>query len=479
MALLVETVTGRTMAELVAARDAAAAADVLTDIVELRLDYVDRPDVAMALAGRRKPVIVTVRAKWEGGRFEGPEDQRKALLRAALDAGAEYVDIEWKAGFDDLVREFGARVVLSSHDFTGVPEDLAGQARAMRQTGAGIIKIAVTPERLVDTLPLREIAKGGDAVVLGMGDAGLPSRLLADRYGSRWTYAGNSVAPGQVPAARMVNEFRFREIGPATAIYGVVGGNAAQSFSPRMHNAAFRAAGIDAVYVPFRPHSIKDFFVFASVLDVVGASVTIPYKVDALTWPSVKTDAQTLAVGAANTLRRTEDGWEATNTDVGGFLDPLLSACGEITGLQASVLGAGGAARAVVAGLDSRGVTVTVHARREQQAAAVASGFSHRVDAGPFPPSPGSWDLLVNCTPLGGAADREASPLPGGPFTGRVVYDLTYGPGESRLVREARQAGCTAIDGLPMLIAQAERQFEWWTGQRPQAGVMEKAARCI
>jgi shikimate dehydrogenase len=246
-----------------------------------------------------------------------------------------------------------------------------------------------------------------------------------------------------------------------------------------MHNAAFRAAGIDAVYVPFRPQSIKDFFVFAAMLDVVGASVTIPYKVDALTWPSVKADPATLTIGAANTLRRREDGWEATNTDVGGFLDPLIAAVGYLTGLQASVLGAGGAARAVVAGLDSRGVTVTVHARREQQAAAVAAGFSLRVGVGPWPPAPGSWDLLVNCTPLGGAADREASPLPGGPFTGRVVYDLTYGRGDSRLVREARAAGCMAIDGLPMLIAQAERQFEWWTGQRPPAGVMEKAARCI
>jgi shikimate dehydrogenase len=65
--------------------------------------------------------------------------------------------------------------------------------------------------------------------------------------------------------------------------------------------------------------------------------------------------------------------------------------------------------------------------------------------------------------------------LPGGPFTGRVVYDLTYGQGESRLVRDAREAGCIALDGLPMLVAQAERQFEWWTGRRPQPGVMAAA----
>ena len=70
---------------------------------------------------------------------------------------------------------------------------------------------------------------------------------------------------------------------------------------------------------------------------------------------------------------------------------------------------------------------------------------------------------------------RDESPLPGGPFDGRVVYDLTYGAGESRLLRDARAAGCQVLDGLPMLIAQAERQFEWWTGQRPAPGVMAGA----
>ena len=491
--LLCQTVTGRTMAELIAARDAADGGDVGGDMVELRLDYVDRPDVAGALAGRRKPVIVTVRAAWEGGQFSGSEEERKQLLRQALEQGAEYVDVEWRAGFTDLIRDFPSRVLVSSHHFTGVPTDLVDQARAMRQTGAGLIKVAVMVTRLVETLPLIDIARGGDAVVLGMGDAGVPSRLLAARFGSRWTYGGNAVAPGQISADRMTQEYRFKEIGPDTAIYGVVGSNAIHSFSPAMHNAAFGAAGIDAVYVPFRPATFKDFLAFASVLDVRGASVTIPYKVDALWWPSVTADARTLAIGAANTLRRQrgpaqagpheegpaqagphEEGWEATNTDVEGFLAPLeLAYEGPLRNARASVLGAGGAARAVVAALVDRGAQVTVHARRPEQAREVADTFAARV--GNVTPAPGSWDVLVNCTPLGGAAAREESPLPVGPFDGRLVYDLTYGPAESRLVRDARAAGCATLDGLPMLVAQAERQFAWWTGQQAPEGVMRAA----
>ena len=121
------------------------------------------------------------------------------------------------------------------------------------------------------------------------------------------------------------------------------------------------------------------------------------------------------------------------------------------------------------------GARVTVHARRRDQAEAVAASFG--IDAGQWPPAPDSWDLLVNCTPLGGSADPDASPVPAGALGGRWVYDLNYRHGELPLVRNARRSGLQAIDGLPMLIAQAERQFRWWTGQRPGPGVMRAAAR--
>jgi 3-dehydroquinate dehydratase/shikimate dehydrogenase len=466
--LLCETVTGQTMAEVLAARQGAAAAD----LVELRLDGVQDVDVARALHGRTRPAIVTVRPTWEGGRFDGSEEERRGLLARALDCGAEFIDVEWQAGFAGLIASAPERVVVSSHDFTGVPRDLSSRALAMRHTGAAIVKIAVMATRLVDTLPLVEIARAGNAVVLGMGDAGLPSRLLAARFGSRWTYAGNNVAPGQIPARAMIEQYRFRHVGADTALYGVVGGNARHSLSPLMHNAAFGAAGLDAVYVPLRAADFGDFLTFADALRIRGASVTIPYKLDALQ-AAQAADTLTREVGAANTLRRTDGGWEATNTDVGGFLEPLETMFpGSLRGVRAAVLGAGGAARAVVVALRSRGATVTVHARRSEQAQDVAVLGAA---AASLPPAPGSWDVLVNATPLGAAAMRDESPLPDGPFTGRVVYDLTYGPGESRLIREARAAGCSTLDGLPMLIAQAERQFEWWTGRRPKPGVMGEA----
>jgi len=459
------------MAELIAARDAVTRAD----LVELRLDGVEDVDLAGALRERSRPAIVTVRPTWEGGRFDGSEETRKELLRQALDGGAEYVDVEWRAGFADVISRDPRRAVVSSHDFQGVPADLDSRATAMRQTGAGTIKIAIPAERLSDALVLLPIAADGNTVVIAMGDAGLPSRLLASRFGSRWTYAGHAVAPGQIPASRMIDEFRFRSIGPETAIYGVVGNVGLHSKSPVMHNAAFEAAQLDAVYVPLRAADFDDFLSFADAMQVQGVSVTIPFKLDALR-AARDADALTRQVGAANTLRRDGHEWHATNTDVEGFLEPLQSAYpGSLTRARASVIGAGGSARAVAVALASRGADVTIHARRREQASEVAhvSGAS----IGAWPPPGGSWDLLVNCTPLGGANARHESPLPGGPFTGKLVYDLTYGEQESPLLREAREAGCLTLDGLPMLVAQAEHQFEWWIGQQPRPGVMEAAVR--
>ena len=266
--LLCETVTGDTMAALVSARDGAAAG-LRADIVELRLDGVRDLDVERALHGRRGPVIVTCRPTWEGGGFAGSEEERKAILRRAVTAGAEYIDVEWKAAFDDLVHTDTAKVVLSSHDFTGVPADLCPRVRAMRATGASVIKVAVTAARLSDTLPLLEIAKGGDAVVIGMGEAGVPTRLLATRFGSRWTYGGNGIAPGQIPAARMLEEFRFRAITEQTVLYGVAGEGALTSPIPAIRNAAFAAAGRDAVCVPLPAADVADIQTFAEALGII------------------------------------------------------------------------------------------------------------------------------------------------------------------------------------------------------------------
>jgi 3-dehydroquinate dehydratase / shikimate dehydrogenase len=473
-ALLCVTVGAASLDDLRAQRDAAAA---IGDLVELRLDLLERPDPEGALQGRRGPVVVTCRPVWEGGRFGGSEEERRHILEAASDLGAEYVDVEWRAGFVDLIsRRRGHGLVLSIHDFGGVPPDLADQVRQMRATGADVIKVAVLARRLSDMRALLEIgrgaASGSRSVLVAMGSAGLASRILATRFGSCWTYAGPGFAPGQVTAERLLREFRFRAITADTKVYGVAGRPLAHSLSPVMHNRAFEEAGHDAVFVPLEAADANDFFQAADALDLQGAAVTAPHK-RALFEQVASVDGLTRQVGALNTLRRRGAGWEGMNTDVPGFLAPLDRRL-ELSNLRVAVLGAGGAARAVAVAVASRGARARIHARNAARAAVVASDVGG-IAAG-MPPAAGSWDVLVNATPVGTFPQAEESPMHGQPFDGRLVYDLVYNPVETRLLREARQAGCETIGGLEMLIEQACLQFAWWTGRAPRSDTLRAAA---
>jgi 3-dehydroquinate dehydratase/shikimate dehydrogenase len=475
------SVTAATTAELRRQRDGIADADV----IELRLDSVRDPDAQAALAGRTRPVIVTCRPTWEGGAFRGSEEERKRILAAALDAGAEYVDIEWNAGFPDLIRLGGQRVVLSMHDFQRVPTDLADRVRSMRADGPGILKVAVMARRLSDMLPLLELSEearregAGDSVWIAMGPAGASTRILAARFGSCLTYAGDGVAPGQISPERLLHEFGFRRITPETSVYGVVGSPVGHSVSPAMHNAAFQAAGLDAVYVPLEAESIDDFERVAAAMDIRGASVTLPFKIPFFERLKAYAIADALdplseQVGAVNTIRRVGEGWQGRNTDVAGFLTPLKGRI-SLRGARAAVLGAGGAARAVAVALVSAGAEVAVHARHLDKAEGLVRAIGGV--ARPLPPAAGTWDLLVNATPIGMSPRVDETPWANATFDGRVVYDLVYNPTETRFLREARAAGCLTLGGLDMLIAQAQEQADWWTGVRPSAARMREAAR--
>ena len=469
---LCAVVTAPTLDQLRVRRDEAAHE---ADLVELRLDTVEDPDVAGALQGRRGPVIVTCRAAWEGGYFKGTEEARLALLEQAWRAGADYVDIEFAAwrGAPWVRQTGGERLVVSSHDFTGMPADLASRYHAMAATGAAVVKVAVTASALADCVPLLAFRPTAPQrqVVLAMGAPGLITRLMPQRFESAWTYAGHRVAPGQMLPRQLREEFRFGEVGPDAALYGIVANPVGHSVSPAMHNAAHRADNSNTAYVPLQAVDAADVLAFAEAFDLRGLSVTLPFKVDLL--PHCEPDAVARRVGAVNTLARSDGAWRGFNTDVPGLLAPLAERV-ELKSLRATILGAGGAARGAAVALSGAGARVTVCARRQQAAEEMAAQTG--VLGASMPPLPGSWDLLVNATSAGMFPRVDETPWPGAVFDGRLVYDLVYNPRDTRLLREARAAGCETLDGLAMLVAQAEQQFEIWTGHRPSPGVMHDAA---
>jgi 3-dehydroquinate dehydratase/shikimate dehydrogenase len=347
----------------------------------------------------------------------------------------------------------------------------------MRSSGAEVVKIAIKPSKLSDCVALFDAGvragRQGGLVLIAMGDYGLPTRVLAGRFGSMWTYAGSVPDIGQLSVSSLLNDYGFRSLGESTHIYGLAGGSIGHSVSPAMHNAAFRAAGLDAVYLPLPATSADDFVTFGRALGIKGASVTIPHKVSLFSRMD-EVDDVARRIGAINTIRVGEDGrWAGGNTDASGFLRPLQGRV-PLNGLRVALLGAGGASRAVAVALAASGCSVRLHARdrgKAKQAAAVASA-----EVGPWPPAAGTWDLLVNCTPVGMHPQVDETPVPKAALTGKYVYDLVYNPPVTRLLREAATAGCLTIGGLEMLVAQAQEQFLSWTGSTAPSAVMRDAA---
>ncbi|MFW6164422.1 MAG: type I 3-dehydroquinate dehydratase, partial [Planctomycetota bacterium] len=227
------------------------------DVAELRLDYIQSPDLSRLLEGRPCPVIVTCRPAREGGRWRGNEGRRLELLAEADRLGADYVDVELDA-LPHFHRHGNARLIVSYHNYDQTPDDLQAVARRIESSDADVVKLATMATSLADNLTafdvLRNAAK--PTICLTMGEHGHVSRVLGPKFGAFLVFAslgsGREAAPGQVPVDDLLGLYRFRDIGPATKIYGVIANPVAHSMSPAIHNAAFADTGFDAVYLPFR-----------------------------------------------------------------------------------------------------------------------------------------------------------------------------------------------------------------------------------
>jgi 3-dehydroquinate dehydratase/shikimate dehydrogenase len=375
------------------------------------------------------------------------------------------------------IRESGARVVRSLHDLTGVPPGLARRLSVLARRPEEIPKAAVTPTTCAQLAELLTMFAGlGDRerVLLGMGDIGFPTRVLAPRLGSAWCYASptnHAVAPGQVTPDILEEVYRYRSITPSTAVTGIIGNPVMHSRSPLIHNRGFTARGIDAVYVPFQVPDLEGFWKVADALAVTGLSVTAPHKEAVLGGP-VRGDEKVLSIGACNTLFRPggKGPWNATNTDAEGFLTPLRAAFGGAlpSGLGATVIGAGGAARSVVAALTGAGSRVLVLNRTIEKARTLAKAFAAQsggLDTAGMEAARGYADLIVQTTSAGMTPHEDADPAPELSFSGsQIVYELVYAPEETSFVRRALKAGCKVIYGRQMLMAQAMHQFKLFTG---------------
>ena len=462
-------------------------------LVELRLDYIQgEVQVKRLLKERPCPAIVTCRRKSDGGRWDRSEEARLQLLRLAIAEGADYIDLE-----DDVagsVRRYGTtKRIVSHHDMLRTPPDLAHLHARMVTLDADVVKIATMANHPTDNLRMLELVHATLVPTVGicMGDIGVPTRILAGRAGAPFVFATfndeRALAPGQIGWRPMRDLYHYDAITPATKIYGVVADPVAHSLSPAVHNAACRAAGIDAVYIPFRvpADQLDEFLTTATRWPLAGLSVTIPHK-EAVLAKCTRQDDLVKAIGAANTLTFTPDGIAAANTDAVAAVESLAAVLAETEQLAggdglgvktALVLGAGGAARAVAFGLKQRGVEVTIAARTPERGKKVATDVGCKlVDWSARHRMP--HDCIVNATPIGMHPDVDATPFDKEHFRPyMVVFDTVYNPENTLLIKEARGAGCRVVTGVEMFVRQAAIQFRTWHGVEPPPEVMREALK--
>ena len=502
--LLCVSLTTETIEETLASLHAPTRA---FDVAELRLDYIREPDLRRLLDGRPCPVIATNRPVREGGRWTGDEGQRLALLEEADRQGADFVDIELEA-LPRFRRQGRARLIVSYHNFQETPPDLQAIARRIEATDADIVKLATHARSLRDNLAAFRVLRAArkPTIAVTMGEHGHVSRVLGPKFGAFLVFAslnaGREAAPGQVPVRDLLELYRFRTIGAATRVYGVLANPVAHSMSPAIHNAAFAHCGIDAVYLPFRVDDPADFIPAYRELPVSGYSVTIPHKEAVI---ALLDEVEPLArrIGAVNTIVARDGRLCGSNTDWSAAVRAIESGLQEgqtLEGKRVLLLGAGGASRAIAFGLAERGCRVVLANRTHDRAVKLAADVG--CDAVPldqlpsllaspasplrppaplplFPspldprPSTLSYDILVNGTSLGMHPKVDATPLDAALLRpGALVFDSVYNPLETRFLREARAAGCRTVDGLEMFVNQAVEQFELWTGEPAPRAVM-------
>ncbi|HKB06834.1 MAG TPA: shikimate dehydrogenase [Candidatus Polarisedimenticolia bacterium] len=475
--LVIEVVACDTTEQM---RRAYLAADARADIVELRFDQVRdlRPERLLDLRG--KPKLVTMRSRQQGGGAR-PSD-REPVLRKALAAGVEYLDLEFGSRDHLFLKGPGrARRILSHHDFQGTPADLQALHGEMRQAGEdALLKIVTFADSAGDILRMRDLlrsAKPGTLTGFCMGPKGIASRILAPLWGSAAIYAPRrgaaESAPGQIALEDLFETHHFHRISSSTRILGVLGSPVGHSLSPSVHNAALRALDLDYCYLPFEATTVAEFLPVLSEMRLKGLSVTLPHKVAVL--PHLdRLDETARRVGAVNTVVKVWNRLEGFNTDVAAAVAPLKRRM-SLRGARVAVMGAGGAARALVHGLAQEQAQVTIFNRTAGRARALA----REVGARSLP-----WerlrrfacDLLVNATSVGLAPDIDRAPVPIAWIDSPRVYDIIYNPPETRLIREARARGREVMGGLEMFVEQAAAQFVLFTGKDAPTDVMREAA---
>ncbi|OHB55664.1 MAG: shikimate dehydrogenase [Planctomycetes bacterium RBG_13_44_8b] len=488
-------------------------------MLELRTDYLENLNVDLvrnliaeikSAVGKPLPLVVTCRDQRQGGANSYPQQLRIDILAAAIKAGVEFIDIE----FDNFIRtenqerirvalsqSIKGRLILSAHNFSTKFEDIKKLYRSiMTLYPVAIPKLVYTANHINDCFYALDLLQqtAGERIVFCMGEAGLISRILAKKLGSFLTFASineqKATAPGQLTIAQLKVLYRYDSISTNSELFGVIADPVGHSLSPAIHNVFFAEAVMNKLYLPLLVQGGRDKFdeflsnvLYRGWLNFKGFSVTIPHKENALNYVKARGGfIEPLAekIGAVNTLvierqvTSNERKIRAYNTDYEAALDAITSALKvertDLKDMPVAIIGAGGVARAIVAGLCDVGAKVKIYNRTVERAEKLAADFGceftglddlTNLDA----------KLLINCTSIGMHPDVDAIPVPVEYLKkGMTIFDTVYNPAQTKLLKQAKSKRLKTIDGVSMFINQAAAQFKLFTGQDANVKLMLK-----
>jgi 3-dehydroquinate dehydratase/shikimate dehydrogenase len=458
--------------------------------LEFRLDYLEDPYRGAEVIAeflREFPdciILATCRRHQNHGRFNGSIEDQIRVLDAAVRCGAKAVDVEVETAEAAPERlsqlRSSAHLIISYHNFEATPpmDQVLGR---MLKTPADAYKVVTTARKPSDcgrVLALPKAHPKTRLVVLAMGELGFPTRVLSTAFGGLYTYAAplmtEGTAAGQVSARQLRHLYRVEKLGRAPKVYGVIADPVRHSISPAVHNRAFQARRLDAVYLPFlvAPSHLRDFFTVAEKLPLAGFSVTIPHKQKIMRYLDV-VEPLARRIGAVNTVWRKAGRWRGTNTDAEGVIAPLGRQL-RLRNASVLIVGNGGAARSAACALADAGARLALVGRNPDRVRALSKVcnaeplLKEQLETRHF-------DAVVHATPLGMFPHVNECYF-NGRIPAEIVFDMVYNPLETELIRRARTQGKTVVPGINMFVEQAVRQFEIWTGLSAPRSLMESVA---
>lgn len=447
------------------------------DLVEVCLDRLHKePDVKDMISGSKKPILISCRPPHEGGKFDGTEDERLALLRMAILAGPDYVELDPASAMK--IPRFGkTQRVVSFANLTRPLIDVEEAFEEATRCKADIVKFTWPTETLESAWPLLAVVSQKrllPVVGLGLGRCGLTFSLLGRKYGSPWIYAalerGMEAFPGQPTVGELDDVYRWRQVDSKTRFIGVAGGGAAEQAISKIMNAAFDLSGMNTRCLPLEFKSLDQLPKMLDILKV-PAIISTPQAGRRVMGLASTGDDVSTASKFSDVVIKSGTGWQAHNLVWKSALKALETKLGKqsaedrpLERRNTIVVGSGGLAVSLCHGIKRRHGMVSISSGDDVEAQKIAQACDVR-----YIPAAKLYETLADVMVLTvNTLEVGSKKVPVNPSLLReqmTVMDLSELPGESPLTQEGRERGCKVIEPAEVFAGYVGLLFKSLTGQ--------------